>query len=86
MFPHRGEGSSFDKAIILMGATSSLSGVPAEYEWLRDNLSGCRKTRQLLTSHNDKMYDAISCRYSDGRSETVYFDITGFFGKIFRKR
>lgn len=81
-----GDGSSMEKAIILKGASSSLGGVPAEYEWIRDNLPGCKVRMQSFNKRENKMYDVMICSCSDGRTETVYFDITDFFGKKFRKR
>lgn len=74
-----GDGSSFEKAILVQGATEA-TGVPAEYAYLRKHYPGYVFTKQSLLNHKDRLYDALDFTW-EGKRYTVYFDITEFFGK-----
>lgn len=74
-----GDGSSFEKAILVQGATEA-TGVPAEYAYLRKRYPGYVFTKQSLLSHKDRLYDALDFTW-EGKPHRVYFDITEFFGK-----
>lgn len=74
-----GDGSSFEKAILVQGATEA-TGVPAEYAYLRKHYPGYAVTKQSLLNHKDRMYDALDFTW-EGKAYRVYFDITEFFGK-----
>ncbi len=74
-----GDGSSFEKAILVQGATEA-TGVPAEYAYLRKHYPGYVFTKQSLLNQNGRIYDALDFTW-DGKPHRVYFDITEFFGK-----
>lgn len=74
-----GDGSSFEKAILVQGATDA-TGVPAEYEYLRKHYPGYVFAKQSLLNYKDRLYDALDFTW-EGKRCTVYFDITEFFGK-----
>jgi hypothetical protein len=38
--------------------------------------------QQSLQSHNGKNLDALDIEHADGKSQTVYFDISDYFGKF----
>lgn len=74
-----GDGSSFEKAILVQGATEA-TGVPAEYVYLGKHYPGYVFTKQSLLNHKDRLYDALDFTWK-GKQRRVYFDITEFFGK-----
>ena len=75
------DGSSFEKAIIIHAADEG-SGVKAEYAWIREHIPGGMPAGQALLNHGSKIYDLIHVKLQDGSMRDVYFDITGFFGKL----
>lgn len=74
-----GDGSSFEKAVVIVGATSSMDGVPAEGKWLKKKYGSYEKLQQGLVQHEGKFYDVITIRTKKGKEVVVYFDISGFF-------
>lgn len=76
-----GDGSSFEKAVVIIGARDSTEGVPAERKWLEKKYRNFEKLRQELINREGKYYDAITIKTKKGQKLVVYFDISGFFGK-----
>lgn len=74
------DGSSFENAIVIQ-EKSEMSGVSAEYKWLKDNYPGYTLISQSLSSSNGKPYDVMNIKTKDGDKKTIYFDISNFFGK-----
>ena len=72
-----GDGSSFEQAIVILGATGS-TGVDAEYVYLNVHFPGFALCRQRLCPHNSRNYDVLEFMTPDGRELSVYFDITSF--------
>ena len=77
-----GEGSSIEKAVIVKNAKNETEGVAAESKWVRKVHPGWMKGDQALLENNGKYYDRIEYQTSDGKTETIFFDITEFFGKF----
>jgi hypothetical protein len=75
-----GDGSSFEKAIIIKGATEA-TGVKAEYEYLSKHFPGYKMERQSLLQKQGRTYDLIEFATKDGK-KAIFFDITDFFGKF----
>ena len=75
-----GDGSTFEKAIIVNGATEE-TGVHAEYDYIAKHYPGYSRGQQSLQSHEKRMYDVLEFMTADKQQRTIYFDITGFFGK-----
>lgn len=75
-----GDGSSMEKAVVII-AKDTESGVQAEYEYIRKHFPGSKVEGQKLLSKDGKSYDAIDITDAKGGKQTVYFDITSFFGK-----
>jgi hypothetical protein len=75
-----GNGSSQQQAIRIVGAKGEMDGVHAEYIWLKKNRPDCKPGTQSLVQ-GKRIYDVmeISC---GGKRQSVYFDITGYFGKF----
>tara|TARA_R110002094_G_scaffold182305_1_gene160120 strand:- start:194 stop:601 length:408 start_codon:yes stop_codon:yes gene_type:complete len=90
------DGLSFETAVLLIAKTQK-EGVEAQHAWIRLNLPGAQygaplpmDTRedeevvsfgQELAQHEGKLYSVIRLTMPDGKLRTVYFDITGYFGK-----
>ena len=75
------DGSSAEKAILIR-ANSEREGVSEEYAWLKKQYPGYRRKEQALAPMNGKTYDVLTITTDDGIEKAVYFDITGFFGKL----
>ena len=79
-----GDGSSQEKAVIVLGANES-SGVQAEYLWLAAHFPGYQRGQQGLIQgqgQGGKSYDVLDFTTAYGTKRTVYFDITDYFGKF----
>ena len=75
------DGSSFENAVFIEQKTEK-AGVDAEYEWLRNHYPGYKLIQQSLTNKNKKPYDLLEIETTAGLRKSVYFDISGFFGKF----
>ena len=75
------DGSSYDRAIIITAKNES-DGVHAEYVWLDEHYPGCQHGEQSLNFHNKIAYDILDITTANGTKKSVYFDISGFFGKF----
>lgn len=75
------DGSSFDNAVYIREKSES-KGVNAEYTWLKEHYPGYKMKSQSLSFHDKKPYDLLNIVTADGESKTIYFDISGFFGKF----
>ena len=53
----------------------------AEARWIRKTHPGWRKGGQALLGDKGKSYDRIEYATPDGKTKTIFFDITDFFGK-----
>ena len=76
------DGSS-EKTAIVINETNEMTGVDAEYAWLKKNYPGYSSQGQALVM--DKAghpFDIIHIKTADGQKKDVYFDISKFFGKI----
>lgn len=74
-----GDGSSFEKAVVIAGAKSSMDGVPAEGKWLKKKYGHYEMLQQGLIKEGGKFYDVVTIRTKKGKELVVYFDISGFF-------
>src|ERR1700759_2124662 len=75
------DGSSYEKAVV-MHEKNETDGVHAEYAWLRKTYPGYTFIKQSLLMHAGKSYDMLEIKTKDGETKDVYFDISGFFGKL----
>lgn len=76
-----GDGSSLAQAVIVQNAAGEADGVQSEYAWLSSYRPGWKPTSQALLDHNGKPYDALTIA-KGGKSQVVYFDISGYFGRF----
>ena len=75
-----GVGSSYRTAIVVP-ATNEISGVQWEYAYIRTHYPGSKFMYQALDSHGGKPYDIMTFKTADGKQRTLYFDISGYFGR-----
>ena len=76
-----GNGSSKEKAIIILGAESELEGVDAEFEFIKHLYNDFELDNQTFISEEDMKYDLLTIKLSDGTKKEVWFDITDFYGR-----
>jgi len=80
-----GDGSSEQNAVLIK-ATTSLVGVPAEYEFIEAKFgrieTDWKLEQQSQYDNNSKSYDLMEIKLSDGSIKKIYFDITNFYGKF----
>ena len=80
-----GDGSSKEKAIIILGANSEFEGVDAEYVWLEEKYGEenieWEMIDQTLLDEGDKQFDLLKIKFSNGNTKEFWFEITGFYGK-----
>src|ERR1035438_2241170 len=76
-----GDGSSLKQAVVITDATGEKTGVRAEYVWLHEHYPGYRLRGQILRNEGGRAFDEMRIVSADGKSHTIFFDITSFFGK-----
>ncbi len=80
-----GSGEAIEDAVII-NATSSLVGIPAEYHYISSEC-GRRKVDWTLNlqehiEKNGRHYDVLTVVLKSGEVRKYYFDITKFYGKF----
>jgi hypothetical protein len=78
--PTASRGLSCDSAVVIEAANTK-EGISRENAWIRENYPGAIKEGQSLLRCNDKPADAIHIVTANGQKMTVFFDISGWFGK-----
>ena len=73
------DGLTYETAIIIQ-EKDEMSGIGAEYAWLKEYYPNYRLNMQSLVYHNNKPYDVMNITTGD-RAFPVFFDISNFFGK-----
>lgn len=80
-----GDGRALEGAIAIRGAPNCLAGVAAEYAYLERAFGqqgrDWQLERQVLHVVEGRPYDEMRIRLADGTEETLYFDLSDFFGK-----
>jgi hypothetical protein len=80
-----GNGNSVEEAVIIEDVPNHYEGISAEYEWLAREFGPRGEAWELelqaLLERDERCYDQMTLRLSNGRRVVVYFDITGFFGE-----
>lgn len=81
-----GDGSNIQQAIVIRGAKGEGDGVAAEYKYLEmlygPKGQGHNVRGQALLENGARSFDKLDVDLKDGRSISVYFDITDYFGKF----
>ena len=79
-----GDGSSMHAAIVIKGAKGEQDGTAAEYKYLDLLLPDVSHTvrSQALLEDAGRSFDRLDVELAGGKSMTVFFDITDYFGKF----
>jgi len=81
-----GDGSNIKQAIVIKGAKGESDGVAAEYKYLEmlygPKGQGHNVRGQALMENGARSFDKLDVDLKDGRSISVFFDITDYFGKF----
>lgn len=85
MIKYKGDGSSKEQVIIILGVEDEFEGADAEYDYL-ETLFGeqnvnWRLAGQTLITENDKIYDVLVIEDKNQRLRNFWYDITSFYGK-----
>jgi hypothetical protein len=76
-----GDGSTEEKAILIVGAKDDSSATGAEYAFLALHFPGYHFESQALLSAGNKSYDLLAFDDAKGTAHQLYFDITATMGK-----
>jgi len=79
-------GASVDDAVVILDVQDNLEGISAEYVYLESKFGTYGKdwdvAMQEIVNVQNRYYDRMALKFSDGRKQVIYFDITHFFGKM----
>ena len=79
-----GDGSSKEKAVIILGAENEFEGVDAEYVWLEEKFGkqdiNWELIFQELIVEESKEYDILRIKFSSGEITEFWFEISNFYG------
>ena len=76
-----GNGLSFNSPVIIVNAQTLDEGFAAEKSWIAAHYPNAQVTNQQFLTLADRRLDQFVLQTADGRSVTVWFDITAFLGK-----
>ena len=76
-----GDGSSCRGAVVIVGASHEVEGVRAERWWVFTQHPGATVVEQTVSEKNGRDLETFHIVTAAGRSRTVCFDITSFYGK-----
>ncbi len=76
-----GNGSSREKAVIILGANNEREGVDVEYKYIEGKVGYFEIESQTFLDEGDKKYDVMNVIGPTGNKKELWFDITDFYGK-----
>ncbi len=76
-----GDGSSCEKAVVIKKAANQFEGVTAEKAWIAWKYPDAKIKGQAVSGSKNKTFESFELQTAAGESQTVCFDITGFFGQ-----
>jgi len=69
-----------DRPLVVKAGTES-QGIAAERDWIDTQFPGHTRYSQALSMSKGRAFDVLVLNAADGRTISVCFDITSFFGK-----
>lgn len=75
-----GDGSSIEHAVVI-NASGEEKGNRAAYIWLHEHYPGSHLLDEGFDYNGDRYYNEIKIVTADGKSRTIFFETTSFFGK-----
>lgn len=76
-----GNGSSKEKAIIILGAENEWQGIDVEYKCIERKVGYFEIESQTFLDEGDRKYDFMKVEGVTGKKAELWFDITDFYGK-----
>ena len=76
-----GDGSSKEKAIIILGTNNEFEGVDAEYNHTERKSGFFEIKTQLFTDDGSSKLDCLKVISVNGNKREIWFDITEFYGR-----
>lgn len=77
-----GDGTSKEKAVIILRTESELEGVDAEYNYLERKYGDFEIESQTFVDDGNKKYDIMNITYHLGQKRrSIWFDVTDFYGR-----
>ena len=73
-------GSSCESAVAI-DAKNEDEGIRLEHQWVRDNYPGSQWLKQDLAKCDGRPVDIVQIETPNGRTATIYFDISKWLGK-----
>ena len=77
----KSDGASIASAITVSGATSETEGLEAELEYLQTRFPNSEDRFGKLITTKDRTYEEFDIVTSNGKTQTVYFDVSEFIGR-----
>lgn len=78
-----GPGDRLETAIVTEGNLNEMSGVDSEYAYVARRLPGWAVCGQALLNPGSRVYDQLDLANAAGQRRSIFFDITGWFGKLY---
>ena len=75
-----GDGSTKEKAVIILNAESETQGVDAEYEYLDSKYGEYELVDQTFVGNDKKQYDILTILLPDQGRKEIWFDVIDFYG------
>jgi hypothetical protein len=75
-----GNGSSKEKAVIIVGAESELGGVDAQFEYIERKCGFFEIESQSFFDEGDRKFDCLNVIGVTGNKEELWFDVTDYYG------
>jgi hypothetical protein len=79
-----GDGLTCERRVEILGTEDERAGVAAEQDWLKQHYPDHKLLGQSLGDCRGHTTDKVLIRTSDGKTLTIHFDISAFFGKAFK--
>ena len=75
-----GNGSSKEKAVIIVGAESELEGLDAQFECIEHKCGYFDVESQWFFNEGDRQFDCLMVIGVTGNKEQLWFDVTDYYG------
>lgn len=76
----RANGSSKEKAVIIVGIESELGGVDAQFEYIEYKCGFFEIESQSFLDEGDRQYDCLNVLGVTVKKEELWFDVIDYYG------
>lgn len=74
-------GTGPETAVVIGKGHSTVTGVQAEYDWIKQNYPGWQIKYQISVEVLDQHFDVLTIS-KGSQSKEIWFDITSFYGVL----